>query len=80
VTHNWYNIDFEGSYASPVLLAGMQTQDGGDPAGIRYRSLGTSSVSVKIEEETSADSEIGHTTEVVGYVVFDTGGLLVVQP
>lgn len=80
VTHNWYNIAFGGSYASPVFLAGMQTEDGRDPAGIRYQSLGATSVSVIIEEEASKDREIGHTTEVLGYVVFDAPGSLVTQP
>ncbi len=76
VTHAWYGLGFGGSYANPVFLAGMQTQDGGDPAGIRYRSLGATSVEVMIEEETSGDNEVAHTTEVVGYVVFDGPGSL----
>ena len=37
-------------------------------------------VEVKIEEEPSGDTETAHTTEEVGYVVFDGSGLISVEP
>ncbi len=81
VTHTWYTIDFQQNYSSPVFLAGMQSYDGGNTAGLRYRALGAASAQIFVEEETSADSEISHTTETIGYVVFNhPGSLTVVGP
>lgn len=48
----------------------MQTFDGGDVAALRYRSLDLTSVQVKVEEEQSANAEVAHTTEQVGWAVF----------
>jgi hypothetical protein len=76
VTHAWYGLTFQDGYGDPVLLAGLQTRDGGDTAGLRYRNLQTTSVEMFVEEETSRDTEVAHTTEVVGYLVFDHPGSL----
>ncbi|WP_435360171.1 S8 family serine peptidase [Haloarchaeobius sp. DFWS5] len=78
VTHEWHHIDFGDSLgATPVFLAAQQTTDGGDTAGLRYRNFGGSGVDVKVEEGKSADSEVRHTTEVVGYAVFERAGIIV---
>ena len=71
VTHKWYRINFEQTYENPVFVAGMQTFDGFQSAGLRYRNLTGSSVEMKIEEEQSKDNETGHVTEVVGYLVVE---------
>ncbi|WP_435334577.1 S8 family serine peptidase [Haloarchaeobius sp. TZWWS8] len=78
MTHGWKRVDFgAASYgAAPVFLAAMQTTDGGDPAGLRYRNLDGDGVEVKVEEEQSADSETSHTSEVVGYTVFERAGTI----
>lgn len=68
VTDAFATINFS-TVGSPSFFANMQTFDGGDPAALRYRNLSSTSVQVKVEEEASADAEVGHTTEVVGYVV-----------
>jgi subtilisin family serine protease len=73
VQHQWYQIDFEQSYNSPVFEADLQTFDGPDPAGLRYRNLTDNSVEVFVEEEQSADDETRHTSEEVGYMVFEAG-------
>ncbi len=72
VTDAWSTINFSNPVNVPSFFASMQTYDGGDPAALRYRNLGANSAQVKVEEEASADSEVGHTTEVVGYVVIGT--------
>jgi hypothetical protein len=70
VTHNWYAIGFEASFADgPVFLAGMQTRDGGDTAAMRWQNKDEAGVDVKVEEEQSKNPEVNHTTEVVGYIV-----------
>ncbi|MEM8961476.1 MAG: trypsin-like peptidase domain-containing protein [Acidobacteriota bacterium] len=68
VTHNFTTINFGQSLGSPVFLAAQQTFDGGDTATVRYQSLTASSVQVQVDEETSGDTEVSHTTEVVGYI------------
>ncbi|ETX29840.1 carbohydrate-binding protein [Roseivivax isoporae] len=70
---------FEDSF---VFLADMQTEDGTDPATVRLAGLTDSQASVFIEEEQSREAEIGHTSEVVGWVglneglLYDDTGLL----
>ena len=76
VTHNWYQIDFQQTYDSPLFVADMQTFDGPNTVGLRYRNLTGSGVEVFVEEEQSRDSETNHTTEVVGYTVIETSGLI----
>ena len=68
-THTFSTISFGGTYPSPVVLADMQTTDGGDTAVVRQRNLTTTSVQVSVEEERSRDNETNHTTEVIGYVI-----------
>ena len=55
----------------PVFLADMQTTDGWDTANLRWQNKDFYAIDVKIAEERSRDSETYHTTEVVGYMVFD---------
>ncbi|MEM9555667.1 MAG: H-type lectin domain-containing protein [Acidobacteriota bacterium] len=69
VTESWYDISFGGSYSNPIWLGSAMTYDGSDPAVVRYRSLSSTGVQVKIEEEKSADSETDHNTEEIGFVV-----------
>ena len=54
----------------------MQTRDGRDAATVRHRSQTSTSVTVFVEEEGSRDSELGHTTEVVGVLAMEAGVLL----
>ncbi|MBD3297216.1 MAG: PKD domain-containing protein, partial [candidate division Zixibacteria bacterium] len=75
VTDAWYTINFAGGVgSSPVFLCHDDTYDGGNTCGTRYRNLSGTSVEVFIEEEQSGDSEVGHITEVVSYVVWGAAG------
>lgn len=75
VTHNFHTINFLQSYANPpVFFAAAQTTDGGDTMVLRYQNLNGSSVEVMTEEEQANGDEVTHTTEVVGYVVFNQAG------
>jgi hypothetical protein len=68
VTHAWYNINFGQSFsAAPRFIAALATYDGADSAHLRYQSLTSSGVQVMVEEDTTYDTETGHTTEVVSY-------------
>ncbi len=71
VTHHWYTISFPVVFADNlVFVADMQTRDGGDTANIRYENLTADRVNIKVAEEASRDSEVWHTTENVGFMVF----------
>ncbi len=73
VTHNFNIIDF--GFAAPVeseepvFLAGIQSYNSNDPAALRYKNLNTNQVSVRVEEEKSADNETSHSAEDVGYLL-----------
>jgi len=75
VTHGNTTVNFGsiGGTTSPVILSDMQTRDGGDAATVRHRSSTSTSVTVFVEEEASRDSELNHTTEVVGVLALEAG-------
>ncbi|MEM7456659.1 MAG: trypsin-like serine protease [Planctomycetota bacterium] len=76
VTHRNFTQNFASSFGSaPVFLAAMQTTDGLDTASIRYRTLGAGSSTFYVAEEKSANNEIAHTAEVVGYFALDAGAI-----
>jgi peptidoglycan/xylan/chitin deacetylase (PgdA/CDA1 family) len=87
VVDEWYRIDFQRTYTDPRFVASIQTYDGPNTAGVRYRNLSGDGVEVQIEEEQSADAETGHISERVGYFVAgtdtprgETGSLSTDQP
>jgi len=72
VTDSFYTVSFSQTFSkSPVFIATMQTYNDNDPANLRYQSLTSSSVQVKVEEDTTSDSETGHAAEVVGFIAFE---------
>ena len=69
--HTFKSIDFPELFnQAPVFIADMQTCDGKDTASLRWDNKDLYGVDVKIEEEKSRDSEIRHTSEIVGYMAF----------
>jgi hypothetical protein len=60
-----------GPVGGLAMLAAMQTTDGGDTATVRGAGVAASGATVFVEEETSRDSETGHTTERVGWLALD---------
>ncbi|MEM6812044.1 MAG: LamG-like jellyroll fold domain-containing protein [Pseudomonadota bacterium] len=75
VTQNTTTVNFGGTFgATPVFVADMQTDDGGDTAVTAGTGiLTTTGTEVYIDEEQSNDTEIGHTTENVGYIALNAG-------
>ena len=70
VTDSPYQINFPSTVSqSQSIIIDQQTRDGGDTAQARYQSFTQNSINVYVEEETSADNEIGHTTEQIGYLL-----------
>jgi hypothetical protein len=69
IQHEYKAVELTADFAdAPVVLADMQTLDGGDTSVVRCNEVGADGLMVRIEEEQSRDSEIYHTTEVVGYM------------
>ncbi|WP_231585994.1 hypothetical protein, partial [Crocosphaera watsonii] len=78
VTHDWHTIDFGNAFNNtPKFLGNIASYYGPDPSGLRYQNLNNGNVQIKIEEDTSADSEIGHTTEDVDYLAIEATGTLI---
>ena len=77
VTDNWKKFAFDhGISAAPVVLAGMQTFNGPNTAGLRMSNLNGGDAKVLVEEEKSADSETSHTEEVIGFLATQEGTIL----
>ena len=71
VTHSFYNISFYPVFDSaPVFVADMQTKDGGQTANLRWQNKTGEGIELQIDEEQSNDTEVNHTTEIVGYMCF----------
>ena len=70
VRNTRFNIDFGMSFTRvPALMACMQTTDGGDPANVRCGYKNNASAGILIDEEESRDTEVGHTSEDVGFIL-----------
>jgi len=71
VTDQFHPISFSSTFLeAPRFIADMQTADGTDNSAVRWQNRDPYGIEVKIDEETSSDSETAHTTEVVGYMAF----------
>lgn len=71
VGNEFHAFEFESVFNQPpALLGSMQSTDGGDPAALRWQNKDEYGAEIKVEEEQSQDSETGHTTETVGYMLF----------
>ena len=69
VTHAWHNIVYNEAFLNyPIFLGGIQTTDGGDTVNLRWQNNTKTGINIKLSEEQSHDSEISHTTEVVGCI------------
>ena len=62
--------------AAPLLLSQMVSFAGPDPAVTRVEGLDSSGARFTVQEDQSADGELGHIAETVGYVGLSGGGLL----
>ena len=81
INSNWDNIDFNSLFDStPQLMAGISSYNGGDPAGLRYRNHDSNGIEIKVEEDTSLDTEVGHTNEIVDFLAVEGEGILSAVP
>jgi hypothetical protein len=72
VTDVRHNLGLKSGFIQePVLLGAMQTRNSPDTASLRWLWKNATQASIRVQEEKSADSETGHTTEAVGYMAFE---------
>ena len=61
-------------------MASLATYDGPDNCELRYRNLTAGGVEVKVEEDTTWDTETNHNSgEAVAYLTIDGDGLLTAE-
>lgn len=72
VRHAFHTIVFDQEFMNiPMFFADMQTMAGNNTANVRWQNNDVFGVDVQIDEEQSRDREINHSTEVVGYMLFE---------
>ena len=77
IDHSWDTVNFGQSFdRSPNLFASLASFNGGDAAGLRYRSLGASRVQLKVEEDQSLDRETTHASEIANFLAIAGSGNL----
>ena len=68
----WESVTYAQTYTgAPHLLGSIQTFFGTDTAALRHRNATASGVEFRVEEEQSANTEVGHVDENVGYAALD---------
>jgi hypothetical protein len=71
INHNLYTVQFLKNFTNqPIFLADLQTSNGVDTVNLRWKNITTNSITLKTDEEESKDTEIEHSNEVVGYIIF----------
>ena len=80
VTHDWYSIGFGQSFGqAPRFVATLATYNSANGCALRYQNLAAGGVEVKVEEDTTWDSETNHTGEGVAYLAVEGDGLLTAE-
>ncbi|MBI1225736.1 MAG: hypothetical protein GC192_10915 [Bacteroidetes bacterium] len=66
----WSTAAFLQNYAAtPIIISSLQTTASTDPVGIRSQAIQLGSMQIMLQEETSKDLEVAHTSETVGFLV-----------
>ena len=60
----------------PSLLTSLASYNGYDNSHLRFKDNTAYGVNVKVEEDTTFDSELGHAAEEVSYIAIDGQGML----
>ena len=77
VTDQWTDVSFSQFYSSaPAFLSSMNTYAGQDNGAIRYTNLSDSSVQLKVDEDTTFDTEVTHSGESVAFLAIGGQGTL----
>ncbi|MCH2130678.1 MAG: hypothetical protein MK179_16160, partial [Pirellulaceae bacterium] len=81
VSDQWFDQDFGVAFGkAPNLLSSLTTYSDADAAHVRYGSLDRNSVRLRVEEDTSTDTEVVHGAETIAYLAIGGDGTLAVAP
>lgn len=67
----WGRMSLGHEYENPVIIAQIQTRNGGDPSHIRLTAVSSTSFQFKLEEWDYLDGV--HVSETIAFVVFEAG-------
>ncbi len=76
VNHQWDTYGLGATYSDPIVLAGSQTQNGGDTGTVIFRNLDPDEIDLQFEEDTSTGDDGFHVNETVGIAAFERGLIL----
>jgi hypothetical protein len=65
----------QATISTPLVFADMQTFNGADPAEIEITDVTNVDFIARVAEEKSADSEIQHDNENLGFIIFEAGDI-----
>lgn len=69
VTQAFRTLNFTRKLADPFIIADVQTRNDTDPVVLRQRNASVSSVDARAQEEASANADVTHGAESVGYLI-----------
>jgi subtilisin len=67
----WHSVAFDNSYSSPVVVMNPPSFQGGQPAHVRVRNVGSDGFEFRIEEWMYQDG--AHYEETMSYLVMESG-------
>ena len=67
----WHQVTFDNTYSSPVVVMNPPSFQGGQPAHVRVRNVGSDGFEFRIEEWMYQDG--AHYEETMGYLVMEAG-------
>jgi VCBS repeat-containing protein len=79
VSHNTSEVSLN-TITPEHFIAAMANFDGADNASTRGEGIVDGKLNLFVEEDTTVDAEIAHTSEVVDYLAFSGTGLLLATP
>ncbi|MCX6857031.1 MAG: hypothetical protein NTV80_19240, partial [Verrucomicrobia bacterium] len=68
-TEAFSTLTFPAARTNPIFIGQAQTKNDANPGELRMQSLTATSVQVQFQEEISANADVTHTAEAVGYIV-----------
>jgi len=81
VTHENSQIDLSSEFDTDIsVVASVSSYDGGDTSWARGDGLEDNILNISVEEESSRDSEVNHTTETIDYFAFNGTGVIYGDP
>jgi hypothetical protein len=69
VTHSFATFSFPAARTNPIFVGQAQSFNDADPGELKMTALSATSVQLRYQEETSANADVTHAAEDLGYLV-----------